>query len=47
MTTRGLVEEDMEEIAQLIHLAVEDFQGNGETIRQRVQALCQKYPLYE
>ena len=47
VTTRGLVEEDMEEIAQLIHLAVEDFQGNGETIRQRVQALCQKYPLYE
>ncbi len=47
VTTRGLVEADMEEIAELIRLTVEDFEARGDEIRSRVQGICQKYPLYQ
>ena len=47
VTTRGLREEDMDEIAACIALAMEDsFGENIQTIRDRVDAICQKYPLY-
>lgn len=46
VTTRGLVEEDMHEIAELIHLAITDFENKQSEIIQRVEAICQKYPLY-
>ncbi len=47
VTTRGLREEDMDEIAACIALAMEDgFEENIQTIRDRVDAICQKYPLY-
>lgn len=45
MTTRGLVEEDMKEIAELIALALDE-NNDREAIKQRVTALCEKYPLY-
>ena len=48
ITTRGLVESDMDEVAACIALAMEDdFEAKAESIRNRVAALCQKYPLYE
>ena len=47
VTTRGFVEEDMKEIAQLIALIINDFEGNKEGVAKRVQALCDKHPLYE
>lgn len=46
-TTRGFKEDDMKEIAQLIKLTVSDFESNKESVKQRVQNLCKKYPLYE
>ena len=47
VTTRGLVEEDMAVIARCIYDAATDFEGKAEEIRQRVNALCARYPLYE
>ncbi len=47
VTTRGFKEEDMEEIAELISMVINDFEGNKEEVRKRVDALCEKYPLYE
>ena len=47
VTTRGLKEEDMEVIAECIYLAVTDFENSKELIRNKVNAICEKYPLYE
>ena len=47
VTTRGLKAADMDEIAACIALCMEDgFEGNIEAIRARVEAICQRYPLY-
>ncbi|NMA34738.1 MAG: serine hydroxymethyltransferase [Clostridiaceae bacterium] len=47
VTSRGMKEEDMKEIARLIKLVITDFDNSAEQVRQRVSALCKKYPLYE
>ena len=47
VTSRGFKEEDMEEIAELIFMVIDDFEGNKEEVTKRVQALCEKHPLYE
>ena len=47
VTTRGLVEEDMDVIADCISLVIKDFEGNKDTVNAKVAALCEKYPLYE
>lgn len=47
VTTRGFVEEDIIEVADLIGLAVHDFEVQKESIRKRVDALCEKHPLYK
>ena len=47
VTTRGLVEEDMDVIAECISLVIKDFEGNKDTVNAKVAALCEKYPLYE
>ncbi len=47
VTTRGLVEEDMEVIAQCISDAAADFDGKADSIRAAVEALCARYPLYQ
>jgi len=46
-TTRGFKEDDMREVAKLIALTLTDFDNKKEEIRQRVKALCDKYPLYQ
>ena len=46
VTSRGFVEEDMVEVADLISLVINDFEGNKENVAKRVQALCDKHPLY-
>lgn len=46
VTTRGMVEADMEEIAEIIALALSDFENNKEMCKQRVAILLEKYPLY-
>ncbi|MGN0601409.1 MAG: serine hydroxymethyltransferase [Oscillospiraceae bacterium] len=47
VTTRGLVEEDMDKIAEYIYLAVTDFENKADEIRAGVTEICKKYPLYE
>lgn len=47
VTTRGLVEEDMDKIAQYIAMVIEDFEGNADAVRAGVTEICNKYPLYE
>ena len=47
VTTRGLVEEDMDMIAECISLVIKDFEGNKDAVLNKVAALCEKYPLYE
>ena len=47
VTTRGLVEADMDRIAACIALSMEDgFEGNVEKLRAMVEDICKKYPLY-
>ncbi|WP_296797027.1 serine hydroxymethyltransferase [Ruminococcus sp.] len=47
VTTRGLVEEDMDVIAECIYLTASDFDANADKVREMVTAICKKYPLYE
>ena len=47
VTTRGLVEEDMDVIAECISMIIKDFEGNKDAVNEKVAALCAKYPLYE
>lgn len=46
VTTRGLKEADMDEIADIIYLTLKDFEANKEQCAARVKALLDKYPLY-
>ncbi|AUS96544.1 serine hydroxymethyltransferase [Clostridium thermosuccinogenes] len=46
VTTRGMKEDDMVEIADLISLALTDFDNSKEAVIERVKALTNKYPLY-
>ena len=46
VTTRGLNAEDMDVIAQCISMVVEDFDANADKVREMVNGLCAKYPLY-
>ena len=47
VTTRGFTEADMVEVADLIALAVRDFDAQKQNIDARVAALCKAHPLYE
>lgn len=46
VTSRGMKEEDMAEIAKLIKLTITEFDSKKEEVMGRVKALCEKYPLY-
>jgi glycine hydroxymethyltransferase len=47
LTTRGLVEEDMTEIASVIAAALsDDFEAQKDKLCERTQALMERYPLY-
>lgn len=47
VTTRGLKEEDMIKIGECIYLTASDFYGNQNMVRETVNGICAKYPLYE
>ncbi len=47
VTSRGLVTEDMEKIAEYMYLTATQFETKADEIREGVCALCAKYPLYE
>jgi glycine hydroxymethyltransferase len=47
LTTRGLAEDDMTEIAAVIATALsEDFEAEKEALSERTKALMERYPLY-
>ncbi len=46
VTSRGMVEEDMVKIAELIYLAATDFENSADAIRAEVTKICEKYPIY-
>ena len=47
VTSRGLVEVDMDQIAQYIAWAATDFEAKADEIRAGVAALTAKYPIYQ
>ena len=49
LTTRGFKEDDMAEVAEIIAMVLDNPEDEGvkAQARDRVAALCQKYPLYE
>ena len=46
VTTRGLGAAEMDQIAEFITLALNDFDANADKIREGVNAICEKFPLY-
>lgn len=46
VTTRGLVEEDMKKIAELIHLIATDYEAKADYVRAEVTEICSKHPIY-
>jgi glycine hydroxymethyltransferase len=46
VTTRGMKESEMKEIADFIRLTVEDFEGTQDEVRQRVAKLCSGFPAF-
>lgn len=46
VTTRGLGVEDMEKIAEFMYLTATDFEAKADEIRNGVNEICAKYPLY-
>jgi glycine hydroxymethyltransferase len=47
LTTRGMVEEDMREIAEVISVALSDrFDSERDSLSERSRALMERYPLY-
>jgi glycine hydroxymethyltransferase len=47
LTTRGLVEDDMREIAEVVAVALSaDFESSKDALKERSQALMDRYPLY-
>ena len=47
VTSRGLVEEDMEKIAELIYLVATDYDNKLDYVRSEVAKICEKYPIYQ
>jgi len=47
VTTRGFKEEEMKKIAELINEAIENREGNLRQIRDKVEELCSRFPLYK
>ena len=46
VTTRGLGEAEMKQIARCIAMTARDFEGTAEEVRATVAEICQRYPLY-
>ena len=47
ITSRGLVESDMDEIARCVWLAATDFENRADEIRASVTEICGRYPIYQ
>jgi len=47
LTTRGLVEDDLREVARVIVAALgDDFEGQKDSLLERSRGLMERYPLY-
>lgn len=46
VTTRGLGQAEMKEIAHCVALTARDFEGSQEEVRKTVEEICQRFPLY-
>lgn len=47
ITSRGLVESDVDEIARCVWLAATDFENKADEIRASVTEICGRYPIYQ
>jgi glycine hydroxymethyltransferase len=47
VTTRGFTQEDMDIVAECIYLTAKDCAANGDKIREMVNGLIEKHPIYE
>ena len=47
VTTRGMVESDMKEIAHLIHMVATDYDAKADKVREQVRAICGAHPIYQ
>ena len=47
ITSRGLVEADMDKVAELLWLTATEFEEKADYIREEVTKVCAKYPIYE
>ena len=47
VTSRGFVEEDLAQVGRLICDCVNDFDGNRLRVKQEVEELCARHPIYE
>ena len=47
ITSRGLEESDMDEIARCVWLAATDFENKADEIRASVTEICGRYPIYQ
>lgn len=47
VTTRGLGQAEMKEIAHCIALTARDFEGSREEVQKTVAEICQRFPLYK
>ena len=47
VTTRGMVESDMKEIAHLIHMVATDYDAKADEVREQVRAICGVHPIYQ
>ena len=47
VTTRGFTEEDMKVVAEIIDEAIKNRDGDLSPLKEKVEALCDKHPLYE
>lgn len=46
VTTRGMKEDTMEQIADFINLTIDNYDSSAEFIRESVSKICNKYPIY-
>ena len=46
ITSRGMVEADMKVIAECIYLTINDFENSRDAIKEKVEKLISKYPIY-
>ena len=47
VTTRGMVESDMEQIAQMVRTVIDGGEDACPAVKRQVEVMMQRFPLYE